>query len=158
MLETPALSTPALPAASPIAWWMPVSDDLALGAQIDQAGMDWLAAEGFSLVINLNTPSARNYWAGEAEAATRSGMQYVHFPLDCSVLTPEKYAILQGILSAHRGRRAFLHCAMNVKSSGMAHIWRVRELGHDPVSARADLSRTPGHEPKWETFWTAMGA
>ena len=146
-----------MPHDAPIPHWLPVDPSLALGAQPDQAGIDWLAEHGYSLVVNLNTPGARNFWPDEAAQAQKAGMHYVHYPLDCSELTPEKYEILRGILQGHRGRKVFLHCAMNVKSSGMAHIWRVKELGHDREAAKADLARTPGHEPKWERFWSEMG-
>ncbi|MCB9496689.1 MAG: hypothetical protein H6686_07385 [Fibrobacteria bacterium] len=143
---------------SPVPWWLEIDDSLALGAQIDSEHLAWLAEQGFDLILNLNTPSARNYWPGEAQAVLESGMQYAHFPLDCSHLTPHKYEIFRGILAANLGRKTFVHCAMNVKSSGMAHLWRVRELGHDAEIARLDLRRTPGHEPKWESFWKSMGA
>lgn len=142
----------------PIAHWLPIDKTLATGAQIDQPALDWLARNGYTLVVNLNTPGARNFWQDEADRARKAGLHYIHYPLDCSDLTPDKYRILHGILSAHRDGRTFLHCAMNVKSSGMAHIWRVKELGHDPVAAKADLASTPGHEPKWERFWEEMGA
>ncbi|MBK8804238.1 MAG: hypothetical protein IPN71_19695 [Fibrobacteres bacterium] len=143
---------------TPISYWLPVDDHLALGAQPDQAGIDWLVSQGYTLVVNLNTPTARNFWPGEAAHVQHSNMHYVHYPLDCSELTPEKYELLRGVLASHRQGKVFLHCAMNVKSSGMAHIWRVKELGEDPVEARASLARTPGHEPKWENYWQKMGA
>lgn len=142
---------------TPIAHWLPVDDHLALGAQPDQNGIDWLASQGCTLVVNLNTPSARNFWPEEASRVQEAKMHYVHYPLDCSELSEEKYELLRGILASHREGKVFLHCAMNVKSSGMAHIWRVRELGEDPREARASLAKTPGHEPKWEAFWERMG-
>ncbi|GEM_PF-922715 len=142
----------------PIPYWLPVNEHLSLGAQPDQIGIDWLASQGYTLVVNLNTPSARNFWSQEAHSVQKAGMLYVHYPLDCSELTPEKYEILRGVLASHGKGKVFLHCAMNVKSSGMAHVWRVRELGEDPRAARASLAATPGHEPKWETYWQEMGA
>ena len=141
----------------PIPYWLPVDKTLALGAQPDQSGIEWLSEQGYTLVVNLNTPSARNFWPDEASQVQKAGIHYIHYPLDCSNLTPEKYAILRGILASHREGKTFLHCAMNVKSSGMAHIWRVEELGHDPAKAKADLAATPGHEPKWEKYWREMG-
>jgi len=137
---------------------MPVTEHLSLGAQPDHGGLEWLKAQGFDLIVNLNTPSARNFWPEEAARAYDLGLHYVHFPLDCSNLTPQKYELLRGVLDANRGGRTFLHCAMNVKSSGMAHVYRVRELGHEPSRALEELRQTPGHEPKWERYWRAMGA
>lgn len=156
MLESHPAPTVSAP---PIPHWMTVDDHFALGAQPDQVGIDALAREGFTLVLNLNTPDARNFWTDEARSVARAGMHYVHYPLDCSRLTRDKYEILRGILMAHRGGKVFLHCAMNVKSSGMAHVFRVRELGHDPAVSRDQMARyTPGHDPKWEAFWEEMGA
>jgi protein tyrosine phosphatase (PTP) superfamily phosphohydrolase (DUF442 family) len=145
------------PAAIP--HWMEIDEHLALGAQPDADAVRTLARDGCTLVVNLNAPGARNYWEGEASAVAETGMHYVHYPLDCSSLSGEKYEILRGILMAHRRGKVFLHCAMNVKSSAMAHVFRVRELGHDPRLSREEIARaTPGHEPKWERFWSEMGA
>lgn len=146
-----------MPETSPIPYWLPVDENLGLGAQIDQTGLEWLASQGFTTIVNLNLPEARNYWPEEAERAREAGVEYVHHPLDCSTLDAAKYAAFKEILDARRDGKVFVHCAMNVKSSGMAHVWRVQELSHDPQAARADLARTPGHEPKWEKFWKEMG-
>jgi len=143
---------------SPIPYWLVVDEHLALGAQPNADGLEWLKAQGIDLIVNLNTPDARSFWPDEAKRAADLDINYVHAPLDCSKLTPQKYELLRGLLSSNRQGRTFLHCAMNVKSSGMAHIFRVRELGHDPKAALLSLEATPGHEPKWQTYWQQMGA
>lgn len=141
-----------------IPYWLPVDENLSLGAQPSAEGLEWLKDQGVDLIVNLNTPDARSYWPDEARMAAKLGINYVHMPLDCSTLTPRKYELLRGLLASNRNGRTFLHCAMNVKSSGMAHIYRVRELGHSPVEALESLKATPGHEPKWQAFWQEMGA
>ena len=141
----------------PIQYWLPVDESLALGAQPDPSGIHWLAEQGYTLIVNLNTPDAQNYWPDEGDQVLKAGLHYVHYPMNCTQLTPELYATLREILMDHRDGKIFMHCAMNVKSSGMAHIWRVEELGHDPIKSRADLAATPGHDPKWEKFWREMG-
>ncbi len=141
-----------------IPYWLPVDEHLALGAQPNAEGLEWLRSQGIDLIVNLNTPDARSYWPDEAGTAAKLGINYVHMPLDCSTLTPQKYELLRGLLLSNRRGRTFLHCAMNVKSSGMAHIYRVRELGQAPAEALDSLKATPGHEPKWHAYWQEMGA
>lgn len=117
-----------------------------------------LRAEGFEVVVNVSTPTARNFLADEAQHVLESGMAYVHAPIDCSRLTPEHYAIVRGVLGSFAGKKVLLHCAGNVKASGLAHVFRVKELGEPKGALREELRRNGWHEPKWFAYFDSMGA
>ncbi|MFO0549697.1 MAG: sulfur transferase domain-containing protein [Polyangiaceae bacterium] len=135
--ETPLLTTAGQPAASDFAA---------------------LRAAGFDAVVNISTPSARNYLADEATHVLAEGLLYIHAPVDCTALEPGHFALVSGALRAFAGKRVLLHCAGNVKASAMAHVHRVRELHEDAAALRADLKRQDWHEPKWYRYFDAMGA
>ncbi|HEY3450755.1 MAG TPA: protein tyrosine phosphatase family protein [Myxococcales bacterium] len=143
---------------SPIENFQVINDRLATAAQPAAEDFAWLREQGFEAVINLSTPTARNFVPEESKLALESGMAYVHAPVDCSELTPEHYKVVRGLLEAFSGRKVLLHCAGNVKSSGLAHIYRVHELKEDRQRLRAELENQGWHEPKWFKYFDQLGA
>lgn len=131
---------------------------LTTAAQPGPDDFERLRAEGFEAVVNLSTPTARNYLHDEARRALDAGLLYAHVPIDCSALRPLQYEMVRGALDSLTGRRVLLHCAGNVKSSAMAHIYRVRELGEPVDTLRDALRAQDWHEPKWFAYFDAMGA
>ncbi|MGC4115821.1 MAG: protein tyrosine phosphatase family protein [Myxococcales bacterium] len=144
--------------SSPIESFQVVNDQLATAAQPEAQDFAWLREQGFQAVINLSTPTARNFLHDEAKVAMESGLAYVHAPVDCSKLTPEHYEVVKGLLEAFAGKKVLLHCAGNVKSSGLAHVYRVRKLGEDSRRLRAELETQGWHEPKWYRYFDQLGA
>ena len=144
---------------APIREFFRIDDTLATGAQPTAADLDWLATQGFKAVLNVNTSDARSFLANEGELLAEKGVRYVHHPIDCSVLTPEKYEGFRAALSGlGTDGPIFVHCAGNVKVTGMMHLYRIRERDEAPERASADLAKLPVLEPKWYAFFEQMGA
>lgn len=143
---------------SPIRAFFRLDDTLATGAQPGPADFDWLQAQRFRAVLNVNTSTARNYLSDEQRLAEQQGLRYLHQPLDCAVLTPDKYEAFRDALRGLLGEGpVFVHCAGNVKVTGMMHLYRVLERREPLAQAAADLQRLPELEPKWYAFFEAMG-
>ncbi len=115
-----------------------------------------LRGDGFEVVVNISTPTARNFVHDEPARVLGAGMTYVHAPVDCSRLTPDHYAMVSGVLRSFAGKKVLLHCAGNVKASAFAHLFRVRELGEPADELRAELREADWHEPKWYAYFDAM--
>jgi uncharacterized protein (TIGR01244 family) len=143
---------------SPIPRFQRVDDRLATAAQPAPADLGWLKAQGFQAVVNLSTPTARNFVSDEARLALEAGLDYVHAPVDCSRLEPGQYEVVRGVLDALRGKKVLLHCAGNVKSSAMAHLYQVKALGRPAAPLRAELEAQGWHEPKWFAYFDSLGA
>lgn len=143
-----------------IPYFQTVSPAIAAGAQPTPQDLQDLQGEGFTTIINISPSNARNFLSNESEITTSLGMKYHYLPIDCSNLQPEMYRDFEALLD-HALRPAnakvFIHCGMNVKSSGMLHIYRIRKLGQTKEQAQKALQETPGHEPKWEKYWTSWG-
>ena len=131
---------------------------LATAGQPAPDDFEKIRAAGFDAVVNLSTPTARNYVADEARRALDAGLTYAHLPVDCGQLQPVQYEVVRGVLASLAGRRVLLHCAGNVKASAMAHIFRTRELGETASALRDRLRTQDWHEPKWYAYFDAMGA
>lgn len=144
---------------SPIKAFFKLDDGISTGAQPTLADLDWLAAQGFRAVLNTNTATARNFVPEEGAALEAKGLRYVHHPIDCATLTPEKY---EGFRDALKPLLAegpvFVHCAGNVKVTGMMHLFRVLERKEPVEQVRADLEKLPALEPKWHAFFAQLGA
>ena len=141
---------------SPISRFLQVDDLLATAAQPTPGQLDWLREQGFEAVLNLSTPTARNFVADEARMAMEAGLEYVHAPVDCSRLVPAHYELVRGVLAAFAGRKVLVHCAGNVKSSALVQLWRMKERGEDRARLTAELRDLGWHEPKWFDYLERM--
>lgn len=143
-----------------IPYFQTVSPAIAAGAQPTPQDLQDLQKGGFTSIINISPANARNFLASESEIVTASGMKYHYLPIDCSNLQPEMYQDFEALLDhalLSPGAKVFIHCGMNVKSSGMLHIYRVRKLAQTKEQALEALKETPGHEPKWAKYWASWG-
>lgn len=142
---------------SPIQKFHPVDDHLATGAQPRPEDFAWLREQGFSTVVNLNIPSARNFLPNEGDLVAANGMQYIGHPVDCSKLSPELYEAFRDRLAKSAQGKVFVHCAANVKSTALVHAYRVRELKHDRQQALDDTTKVAELEPKWFDWFARLG-
>ncbi len=143
---------------SPIPRFQRIDDRVATAAQPAAEHVPWLEAQGFEVVVNLSTPTARNFVLDEARLVMDAGLAYVHAPVDCSRLEPAHYEVLRGVLEAFRGRKVLVHCAGNVKSSALVQLWRMKERGEDPERLTDELRALGWHEPKWFDYLARMTA
>lgn len=125
-----------------------------------QPGIDQLIDlknDGYEVVINLSPASARNALHNEAEITEKLSMDYIHFPVDCSNLRPEIYKTFEGILNGLAGRKVFVHCGGNIKSSNLIHIYHVLAKGMDEKESLHTLYKIQQPEQKWYDYFRQMG-
>lgn len=132
-------------------------DGLASGAQPSVDDLSELKNTGWEVVVNLSPASTKNALADEARVVEGLGLDYVHLPVDCSFLRPYHYQSFRGVLKSLEGRRVFVHCGGNIKSSNLIHLYRVLEEGVEPLASLAELQTIQSPEPKWFTYFDAMG-
>lgn len=133
-----------------------IDDLVATAAQPTPEQIPWLKSQGFEVVVNLSTPTARNFAADEARLVMDAGLAYVHAPVDCSRLEPAHYEVLRGVMRAFEGRKVLVHCAGNVKSSALVQLWRILERGEDRARLVEELRALGWHEPKWFAYLERM--
>ena len=131
--------------------------NLAAGAQPNPEQLEALHDEGFEVVFNISPASTRNALPGEAGLVEGLGMDYVHFPVDCSDLRPLHYLTFRGILDGLGGKKVFVHCGGNIKSSNLIHMYNVLEKGVPEEESLAILMSIQDPEPKWFDYFKQMG-
>jgi protein tyrosine phosphatase (PTP) superfamily phosphohydrolase (DUF442 family) len=89
---------------------------LCRGAQPNAAGLEALAKDGVTLVINLRQPG--DTWAVEEQTCTDLKMRYVNVPLS-GVMAPtdENVRLLIALINENRGK-AFIHCQYGCDRTG----------------------------------------
>ncbi len=143
-----------------IAYFQAATPRIAAGAQPSPQDIVDLKQAGFTAILNISPSNAKNFLHTEPEIAATQGLDYLYLPIDCSNLRKQMYTDFESTLDqalAKPGAKVFIHCGMNVKSSGMLHIYRIRKLGQTKEQAEAALKETPGHEPKWKDYWASWG-
>lgn len=133
------------------------SEALAAGAQPTADQIIDLKNSGFEVVINISPSTARNAMYNEAEVAEKLGLDYVHFPVDCSNLRPTHYKTFEGIMNGLDDKKVFVHCGGNIKSSNLIHMYDVIANEKDEKESVQTLYKIQNPEEKWFDYFKQMG-
>lgn len=107
---------------------------------------------GVEAVVNLALPTSSNALPGEAELVTRHGITYVQIPVQWD--KPELVQLEQffGTLRALRGRRVWVHCAMNMRVSAFIYLYRRLCLGEPQEAAAHPMREVWEPNATWQAF------
>lgn len=130
---------------------------LASGAQPSVDQLEALKEQGFEAIVNISPVSAKNALYHEAQIVEQLGMDYVHFPVDCSNLRAVHYHTFKGIMAGLEGKKTFVHCGGNIKSSNLLHMYHVLEKGANEEDSFKTLKKIQSPEEKWFSYFKSMG-
>ena len=133
------------------------SETLAAGAQPSDDQFSDLKNDGFEVIINISPVNAKNALNNEAEIVENLKLDYVHFPVDCSNLRPIHYQTFEGIMNGATGKKVFVHCGGNIKSSNLIHMYHVIRAGINEKESLQTLYKIQQPEPKWFDYFKTMG-
>lgn len=133
------------------------NDKLASGAQPNAEQITLLKEQGFEAIVNISTPSAKNALSNEAQMVEKLKMDYVHFPVDCSNLRPFHFETFKGIMNGLEGKKVFVHCGANIKSSNLLFMYHVLEKGLNKEASYKVLTQIQTPEAKWYSYFKEMG-
>ncbi len=129
-----------------------VFDWLWSSGQLSARDIESLPGLGVEAVVNLALPTSSNALPGEAERVTGHGMTYVQIPVSWE--RPELGQLTQffGVLQSLRGRRVWVHCAMNMRVSAFLYLYRRLQLGEDHETAMHPMRAVWTPNETWQTF------
>lgn len=133
------------------------SDTLAAGGQPTPEQLEALKKEGFQVVFSISPASTRNYLQTEAAIAESLGMEFVHYPVDCSNLKDSHYKVFSKILEGIADKKVFVHCGGNIKSSSLIHMYKVLEMGVNEEDSLQELKTIHKPEQKWFEYFKKQG-
>jgi protein tyrosine phosphatase (PTP) superfamily phosphohydrolase (DUF442 family) len=140
-----------------IANFFQYSTTLAAGAQPGVDQIIDLKNDCYEVIINISPVSARNSINNEAELVEKLGLDYIHFPVDCSNLRPIHYNTFEGIMKGVSNKKVFVHCGGNIKSSNLIHMYDVLANGMDETTSLTTLRKMQQPEKKWFDYFKQMG-
>lgn len=130
---------------------------LSSGAQPSTDDISALKNDGYEVIVNFSPASARNALSNEAQIVESLKMDYIHFPVDCSNLRPIHYNTFKGIMNGVSGKKTFVHCGGNIKSSNLIFMYQTLECGIDKNDAMTTLMKIQNPESKWFDYFQLMG-
>ena len=133
------------------------SANLAAGGQPTAEQLKNLKENGFEVIVNISTSSAKNAIHNEVEIVENLKMDYVHFPVDCSNLRDIHYLTVSSILKTFESKKVFIHCAGNIKTSNLIHMYNVLEKKMDENESLQTLLKIQQPEEKWFNYFRKMG-
>lgn len=132
--------------------YVQVTEDIGTSGQPTKEQFSQIAVAGYSAVINLASHDSDGAISNEGSIIASLGMSYVHIPVPFDCPTVEHLKLFCRVMESLRGRRIWVHCAVNYRVSAfLYHYLRaVRKLG-DTESRSAMFDRWAPDEI-WREF------
>lgn len=138
--------------ADPLPDLVQISPNLHTAGQPSPTALDGLAAQGYTLVVNLAPPDAPGAVADEAQRLASDGLSYVNIPVAWQQPTAADFALFSAVLDGAGGRKTLVHCALNRRASVFTFLYRVLHEAVPPATAYADVTRVWTPSEQWRSF------
>jgi protein tyrosine phosphatase (PTP) superfamily phosphohydrolase (DUF442 family) len=143
------------PSVEEVLNYLPISECLGTAGQPTAEQFAAIRTAGYEVVVNLAMPDSSTALPNEAELVTGQGMQYVHIPVVWERPTARDLEQFFDVMARCRGRRVFVHCAMNMRVSVFVFLYRVVWQGEAQALARQDMLRIWQPNDVWQRFLEA---
>jgi uncharacterized protein (TIGR01244 family) len=130
---------------------------LATSGQPTEAQLHEIAAAGFATVINLALHDDPRYsLADEAGIVKALGMTYIHIPVQFSAPTKEALLKFFDAMTAHAGKKIWIHCAANMRVTVFLGLYRVIKQNWEYERAFALMNDLWQPDAVWSSFIDSM--
>ncbi len=132
--------------------YLPISETLGAAGQPARQQFADVKAAGYQVVVNLAMPDSTNALPDEGQLVAEQGMDYVHIPVVWDAPTLKDLEQFFAVMDEYRGRKVFVHCALNMRVSCFVFLYRVIRQGVPPEVAREALRRIWEPNQVWQSF------
>jgi protein tyrosine phosphatase (PTP) superfamily phosphohydrolase (DUF442 family) len=115
----------SLQALEEITNFLRISDAIGTAGQPTAAQFAAIKAAGYEVVVNLAMSNSTNALPNEGELVAEHAMDYVHIPVVWERPTIRDLEQFFEAMDRYRGKRVFVHCAMNMRVSVFVCLYRV---------------------------------
>lgn len=129
-----------------------VDDGLITGGHFIEGGLEKLAAEGVTVVIDLRDDPPAN----QQEKLAAEGVTWVNIPVAWDDPKPEDYTAFAEAMQAHAGEKVLVQCQANYRASAMTYLYRVKEEGVSERKAAGDLEAVWQPAGTWGRYIEAV--
>ncbi len=132
--------------------FLPISFTLATSGQPTPEEFTAIASAGYSLVINLATPTSSNWNPDENILVESLGMEYVGIPIDWEYPTLSDFEDFANLLDENSERKIWVHCAKNMRVSAMIYLYHRLRKNYIEEVARRYLEQIWQPNEIWQNF------
>lgn len=129
-----------------------ISARLGCCGQPTLAEWDWIAAQGYQVVINLALESAPAGMPEGFELAAARGLKYIHLPVVWEAPTLANLESFFAAMEAHRADSVLVHCRKNYRASAFVYLWRVLRCAEPEEDARWDMLSVWEPDETWQAL------
>ena len=133
------------------------TEKLSAGGQPTAKQIKQLKDSENDVIVNISPSSTRNALQDEHRLVENLKMDYIHFPIDCSNLREIHYLTISALLKSLEGKKVFMHCGGNIKTSNLIHMYNVLENKMDENESLQTLLKIQKPEEKWFHYFQKMG-
>ena len=127
-----------------------LSEQTGTAGQPDAEQFAAIREAGYEVVINLRPPA--DALPDERALVEGEGMEYVPIPVAWEAPTVENVEQFFATMQANEGKRAFVHCAKNMRVSAFMYLYRVVKHQVAPEVAMVDLHQIWQPNPTWQAL------
>lgn len=129
-----------------------VFDWLWSSGQLSESDIAELPGLGIDAVVNLALPASSNALPGEAELITGKGICYFQIPVVWESPQIDQAQIFFKLLDSLKGKKVWVHCALNMRVSAFIYLYRKLKLHEDEASASVPMKHIWQPNEIWRTF------
>lgn len=129
-----------------------VMPGLATAGQPSEPQLREVVEHGFEVVVNLGLLDPRYCLSDEAGLVQALGLGYHHIPVDFQAPQLEDLQRFFGVMDTIQGKKAFVHCAANMRVSSFVSLYGQARLGWPLEKARALIGRVWQPNEVWTRF------
>jgi len=111
-----------------------------------------IKAAGYQVVINLAMPDSVGAFQDEAQVALKNGLIYCHIPVVWERPTRQDLDEFFELMKKFRGKKIFLHCALNMRVSVFVCLYRVLILGEQAKTTRETIYEIWEPNEVWQQY------
>lgn len=125
-----------------------INPRLATGGHFMDDGVNVLAKEGVSLVIDLRDQPPED----QQQRLAASGVRWINVPVVWAKPRREDFEAFSRLMLEHEGENILVQCQANYRASAMTYLYRVTVEGVKEQDARKDLNAIWTPEGTWEAY------
>lgn len=129
-----------------------VSEELAIAGQPSENELREIAAAGFEVVINLGLLDPKYCLPDEKNLVASLGMKYIHIPVVFANPQAEEWLRFFEAMDLNRGKKIFVHCAMNYRASAFVALYGELKLSWSREVANLHAKRFWELDDVWSNF------
>jgi protein tyrosine phosphatase (PTP) superfamily phosphohydrolase (DUF442 family) len=129
-----------------------VDEVLGTAGQPSESQLREIALAGYEVVINLGLLDPRYCLPDEAGLVSGLGMEYQHIPIVFGSPRVADFERFVEVMESCRGRRTFVHCAMNWRVSAFVALYGEMRLGWSRTTADRHMKIFWEPDEVWTEF------